>query len=117
MSQPIPPLSGATALPPSRFGAPDLILRALGVALPLLLAGLPSSLAAQGQGNMQVAAQVLLVEPSRGSLEMGMETLRSGHLAGTGALAAISVTSSPVTPTDADARQPRAVLTIAFVRN
>jgi hypothetical protein len=121
MPQRIPPLSAAAEGSSARVCLSEAALRvvrsSVWAVVLLALAGLATPLAAQDRGTLQVAAQVLLIEPSRGALAMGMGTVRSGRVEDTGGLAAISVTPSVGLPADLRARRRPAVLTIAFIRN
>ena len=121
MSQRIVPLPAAADGCSARVGSSAARFRVprglVGAGVLVVLVSFAAPLAAQSRGALQVAAQVLLVEPSSGALAMGMGTVRSGRVADTGALAAISVTPSAALPAGSGVRQPRAVLTIAFVRN
>lgn len=87
----------------------------LGVLIALLTVVLASPVQAQGRGDLQVAARVLEAGPSRAALAVALGT--SAGARGQ-ALAEISRQPAPATGDAAQlARRPRAVVTIAFLRN
>jgi hypothetical protein len=116
---PVPPAPVSVSLRSGPFAPRPLGRPGSALAFLLLLfTGLTAPLRAQSRGDLQVAARVLDVQPSRLALTQGLTAARQAPAFTFQSLATIQVESA-VTKTRRlpVGRWPRAVVTISFLRN
>lgn len=106
---------GDPAHPPARPTTSRRQMPRIGLFLGVLVLGFAAGLQAQSRGDMQVGAQVLLAGPSQAALASALYRPVVGS---PGGLAEISRDRQLVVPDSAGvALRPRAIITIAFLRN
>lgn len=106
---------GDSAHAPARPVVCNRPIRRFGVIFCALTLSLAAGLRAQGRGDLQVGAQVLMAAPSQAALALA---LNHPAAASRGALAEISRSRQPAVLDSAGvALPPRSIITIAFLHN